>query len=338
MQRIIGSIIVLALGCFLSSASAQEPKAKTDAKPRGAPMNRRAFTLIELLVVIAIIAFLIGLLLPAVQAARETGSRARCNNNLKQIGLALHSYHDSMSAFPRDFNESVFTTILPYMEQGNQSDFVASDIDNAMPINTFICPSRRTAQSMTIGKCDYAGFYDAVFGTSNFTTDQPNFESILHGYGFDNTVSPSTLYQRPPLSIALISSCDGTSSTLLLAHKGMDPLNYGNPSSVFDESWAAPACSGCPSPTTSDFSVPYPLTHYRESWGFFKDFSGLTSIPASGSFIGGRAMVIALHGSPHTAMPCLVADGSIRTISYTISPDNAHRLWIWNDGQTVDAD
>ena len=63
-------------------------------------MRRRGFTLIELLVVIAIIAVLIALLLPAVQAAREAARRAQCVNNLKQIGLALHNYHQAVNAFP----------------------------------------------------------------------------------------------------------------------------------------------------------------------------------------------------------------------------------------------
>ena len=62
--------------------------------------NRRGFTLVELLVVIAIIGVLIGLLLPAVQAARESARRSRCQNNLKQLGLAMHSYHDARNKLP----------------------------------------------------------------------------------------------------------------------------------------------------------------------------------------------------------------------------------------------
>src|SRR5438874_4996581 len=115
----------------------------------------KGFTLIELLVVIAIIAILIGLLLPAVQKIRESASRMKCSNNLKQLGLAMHNYEGANGAFPQGRNAyplvvSAPSRLLAYVEQDNLQKLVNCDAPLADPRNVvasktrvglFVCPS-----------------------------------------------------------------------------------------------------------------------------------------------------------------------------------------------------
>jgi prepilin-type N-terminal cleavage/methylation domain-containing protein len=179
--------------------------------------RRPSFTLVELLVVIAIIGILIALLLPAVQNIRESAARVQCSNNLKQIGIATHAYHDSNGMFPLDSANGVsyFTQILPYIEQQDLFNSVLNG-GSPQPIKLYLCPSRRTTE---VGpRTDYAFAVNAALQFYN--TD---WLSILAS---DNGGRNTTL--------SLVSNVAGTSNTLLLSHKALARDNYFNPGGSYD--------------------------------------------------------------------------------------------------------
>ncbi len=150
--------------------------------PRPTPRQTAGFTLVELLVVIAIIGILVALLLPAVQAAREAARRMSCSNNLKQMGLALHNYHDTFKQFPPSAQLPVGATydswsmqarLLPFLEKANLGDLIDWSYDyKSQPVvtqtrvPTYLCPSEVQDKERPDGALThYPLNYGVNFGT-----------------------------------------------------------------------------------------------------------------------------------------------------------------------------
>jgi len=200
----------------------------------------RGFTLVELLVVIAIIGILVALLLPAIQAAREAARRSECTNNLKQIGLAVHNYHDTFGAFPPatmtsgSHGASAFVRILPFVEYGaafdqlnsigfgNQTNYwLGSPSANTalikvilaeLRVDAYRCPSSPFPRTRTINGTDQMmGSYVLIAGSNNHPSTDQNGADGGHCSGGGCFPGNGVIHMSDIL--------DGTSNTMMIGEQ-----------------------------------------------------------------------------------------------------------------------
>jgi prepilin-type N-terminal cleavage/methylation domain-containing protein/prepilin-type processing-associated H-X9-DG protein len=291
--------------------------------PEPVAARRDGFTLIELLVVIAIIGVLIGLLVPAVQQVRETAARLQCQNNLKQIGLAFHTHHDTLRYFPTggwdwywpptyvngqpavgaDQRAGWGFQILPYLEAGSawRGGGGVTELDRQLIAvratnPTYFCPTRRPPQQATFSD-------PAYFNGMTVTT-------ALCDYAGSNSEGTGVVQRYTPSRIRDIT--DGTSNTLMVAEKRMNLALMGQPQLDDDIGY-----------TSGWDNNMMRRTRRQPRPDFFNPDNNSTK----------------RFGSSHPGrFNAVLADGSVRPISYYIDRKLFKYLGHKSDGQVINLD
>jgi prepilin-type N-terminal cleavage/methylation domain-containing protein len=311
------------------------------------PRRRSAFTLIELLVVIAIISTLIGLLLPAVQKVREAAARTQCQNNLKQLGLALHNYHDAYQHLPSSVRPAGVTPLpriswtiglLPFFEQDNlrrNYDLTttwgspANLPITSQPVKIFQCPSapnpnRQDGDPQT-GTWSIAAVtdYAAATGVAAYATN-------VNATG---ALQPGILQKNATVRLTDVS--DGLSNTIAIVESAGRPQIYqlGKPygsvptNKVNGGGWARPA-SDLEYKTSTPDGTSYPGSCAANCTNGF-DYPTYNMAPFGTE---GTSEPYAFHAG---VVNTLLGDGSVRTISGSVSVVTFAALVTRNGGEVV---
>jgi prepilin-type N-terminal cleavage/methylation domain-containing protein len=280
--------------------------------------RRDGFTLIELLVVMGIIGVLVALLLPAIQRVREAANRVSCSNHLKQLGLAFHSHHDALGFFPAggwewwtppnyvnglpatgvDQQAGWGFQVLPYLE-GTNAWRAGALTAIATPNPMFFCPSQRAPQTITYGD----EYTPSVAGPGNPLTH------ALCDYAASNWEGTGVVRQYYPVRIADV--LDGTSNTLLLGEKRLNLSELGQNQPDDNEGYTA---------------------------GWDEDTVRRTDVPPGPDFRGTSHGGLRFGSSHPARFNAVLADGSVRPISYSIDPVIFSFLGNKSDGQAVPLD
>jgi len=313
------------------------------------------FTLIELLVVIAIIAVLIALLLPAVQAAREAARRAQCTNNLKQIGLALHGYHDAQGVYAPGYLTKIGgggvmgtpdpdtrdagpgwawgALLLPYMEQSSlygslnvslPSWDLANTTGARASVATYLCPSAPDMTRVYDVKNE-GGTTVATFSRSHYGANAGRVEAWATDSDDWSTISDGPIYRNARIGVAAVT--DGLSNTVFISEHS---------SSLSDKTWVGvvPGAVGCPTPryafSECDVSATQVLLHSGPNpW----ENPPVVHPPNS------RLAKICGTFSDHPGgSNVLMGDGSVRFASSNISQVVWPALWTRAGGEVISSD